>query len=158
MSCYYVRMKLFCKAMAMLLLIVGTVKAAPPIPIGAEQLEPWLKAGHYKAWPAESAPHESQGPHFGKVRAYLSPSLYQSMKSGAKSHPKGAAAVKELYGEGDVVKGWAVSVKTEPDGGANWYWYEKFEARQVADGKGVLLCRSCHFPGRDYVLTSWPLK
>lgn len=81
------------------------------------------------------------------------------MQSGAKQHPKGAAAVKELYGQGDNVKGWSVSIKTDGgDSGTGWYWYETYEARRVADGQGVLLCRSCHFTGRNYVLTPWPLS
>lgn len=130
------------------------------VPLGGAALEAWLQAGHYRQWRGESKAHSSQGPHFGKVRAYLNPVLFDSLNAGNKAHPKGAVAVKELYGEGDQVLGWSVAIKTDAASaaGANWYWYEKFEARVVADGKGILLCRSCHLTGRDYVLTPWPLK
>lgn len=134
-------------------------QAADP-PLGGTALEAWLKADHYKSWRAESAVHDSQGPHFGKVRAYLNPALYTSLNAKTSQHPKGAVAVKELYGDGNSVKGWSVAIKTATDssGGANWYWYEIYEDKVIKDGQGVLLCRSCHFTGRDYVLTPWPLK
>jgi hypothetical protein len=130
------------------------------LPIGGIALEAWLKAGHYRQWRGESAVHSSQGPHFGKVRAYLNPGLFESLNAGNKEHPMGAVAVKELYGNGEQVLGWSVAIKTEATSalGANWYWYEKYETRVVADDKGVLLCRGCHLTGRDYVLTPWPLR
>jgi len=131
----------------------------PVVPYGGVALEQWLAAGHYRQWRSEGAPHPSEGPHFGRVRAYLNPVLYASLEAGAKRHPAGAVAVKELYGDGDAVKGWAVYIKIDSaDVAESWYWYEKFESRVVADARGVLLCRSCHFTGRDYVLTPWPLK
>ena len=78
----------------------------PDIPSGGAALEAWLKAGHYKQWRSESKPHDSQGPHFGKVRAYLNPAAFESMQSGArKQHPKGTVTVKELYGQGNTVQG-----------------------------------------------------
>ncbi len=133
---------------------------SPDIPLGGAALEAWLKAGHYKPWRSESKPHDSQGPHFGKVRAYLNPSLFDSMQSGVQRHPKDAVAIKELYGHGDTVQGWSVAIKTAADssGGSNWYWYEIFQNKVVKDGQGVLLCRACHITGQDYVLTPWPLK
>ena len=136
------------------------VAQAPEPPPGGAALEAWLKAGHYKTWRAESAIHGSQGPHFGKVRAYLNPVLSESLTSKAQQHPKGAVAVKELYGEGEALQGWSVAIKTaaESGGGSNWYWYEIFQNKLIKDGQGVLLCRGCHFTGRDYVLTPWPLK
>lgn len=129
-------------------------------PLGGAALETWLKAGHYKTWRSESAAHASQGPHFGKVRAYLNPVLIESLQSKARQHPKAAVAVKELYGDGKTVLGWSVAIKTEADsgGGSNWYWYEIFQNKVIKDSQGALLCRSCHFTGRDYVLTPWPLK
>jgi hypothetical protein len=147
---------------ALLCVLLGTPArvAASEVPSGGHALEAWLQAGHYRQWRGESKVHSSQGPHFGKVRAWLNPVLFDSLNNGNKDHPQGAVAVKELYGEGDRVLGWSVAIKTEATSavGANWYWYEKFEARVVADGKGVLLCRSCHLTGRDYVLTPWPLR
>jgi hypothetical protein len=136
-----------------------SAQASEPPP-GGTALAGWLSAGHYRQWRSESQTHASQGPHFGRVRAYLNPVLFQSLRSSAREHPKGAVAVKELYGDGDKVLGWSVAIKTEATSavGANWYWFEKFETRVVADAKGVLLCRGCHLAGRDYVLTPWPLK
>lgn len=144
-----------------LLACAGLARAQTPAPpLGGTALETWLKAGHYKTWRSESGSHASQGPHFGKVRAYLNPALFESLQSKTRQHPSGAVAVKELYGDGDMVQGWSVSIKTAADsaGGSNWYWYEIFQNRVVKDGQGVLLCRGCHFTGRDYVLTPWPLK
>jgi len=141
--------------------LAAAVGAQPPdIPLGGVALESWLKDGTYRTWRAESAPHDSTGPHFGKVRAFLNPTLFTSLEAGRKNHPMGAAAVKELYGSGDRVLGWSVAIKLEAasGGGGNWYWYEKFEDRTVADARGVLLCRACHLTGRDYVLTPWPLR
>ncbi len=105
--------------------------SAPPL--GGKALADWLEAGHYKKWQAESVVHGSAGPHFGKVRAFLNPMLFDSMNSQGKQHPKGAVAVKELYGNGDTVRGWAVAIKVEPEsnGGANWYWYEIFDDSTV---------------------------
>jgi hypothetical protein len=147
------------RALAVVMLALAAAARAADVPPTGAALGPWLEAGHYKHWRAESGVHASAGPHFGKVRAYLNPVLFGSMQSDAARHPQGAAAVKELYGAGETVKGWAVYIKTGVgDAGTDWYWYEKFDARVVADGQGVLLCRSCHFTGRDYVLTPWPLK
>ena len=147
-------------AVGFALAAVTSLGHAADAPLGGAALEAWLKAGHYKTWRAESGVHDSQGPHFGKVRAYLNPALYTSLNVKTSQHPKGAVAVKELYGDGDTVKGWSVAIKTAADssGGNNWYWYEIYENKIVKDGQGVLLCRSCHFTGRDYVLTPWPLK
>jgi len=137
-----------------------TQAQAPAPPLGGTALETWLKAGHYKNWHSEGGPHASQGPHFGKVRAYLNPVLLESLQSKARQHPKDAVAVKELYGEGETLQGWSVAIKINADsnGGSNWYWYEIFQNKVIKDGQGVLLCRGCHFTGRDYVLTPWPLK
>ncbi|MEW6331717.1 MAG: hypothetical protein AB1560_09680 [Pseudomonadota bacterium] len=132
----------------------------PAPPPGGTALEAWLKAGRYKTWRSESGPHASQGPHFGKVRAWLNPVLFESLQARTRQHPPGAVAVKELYGEGETVQGWSVAIKTAADsaGGSNWYWYEIFQNKVIKDGQGILLCRGCHFTGNDYVLTPWPLK
>ena len=144
-----------------LLFTVSVVHAQSPAPpLGGMALAEWLQAGHYKTWQAESAVHGSAGPHFGKVRAFLNPALFDSMNTQREQHPRGAAAVKELYGDGDTVRGWAVAIKlaSESSGGSNRYWYEIFDNSTVRDDKGVPLCSSCHSTGRDYVLTPWPLK
>jgi hypothetical protein len=105
-------------ALGIFLVCQTALAQSPAPPPGGAALEAWLKVGHYRSWRAESAPHDSQGPHFGKVRAYLNPALYESMQSAANRHPQGAVAVKELYGTGDKVLGWSVAVKTA-DGGAS---------------------------------------
>lgn len=152
--------------LTMLLLLVSPASIhhvyaqVPTPPLGGEALLQWLQAGHYKDWHAESGIHESDGPHFGKVRAFLNSTLFDSMNQKAHQHPEGSVAVKELYGDSEEVKGWAVGIKMaeESDGGANWYWYEYFDNDTVKDGKGVFLCSICHRSGQDYVLTPWPLK
>ncbi len=140
-------MRLICLA-ALVLAATPATQASEP-PLGGTALAEWLGAGHYRQWRGESQIHALQGPHFGRVRAYLNPALFESLSTGKKDHPKGVVAVKELYGSGDQVLGWSVAIKTEAASaaGANWYWYEQFEARVVADAKGVLLCRGCHLTG-----------
>jgi hypothetical protein len=124
----------------------------------------WLQAGAYKSWKAETGPHDSTGPHGGKVRTFLNAALFESMSAGNSTHPKGAVAVKELYGSGDTVTGWAAEVKTDDDsaGGQGWYWYEIFSTTDpsgpVAAGNGKSLCYNCHEGGVDYVLTPFPLQ
>lgn len=133
-------------------------KSEPPL--GGDALLQWLKAGHYTSWQSESGIHASSGPHFGKVRAFLNPALFNSMNNRSDQHPAGSIAVKELYGESNTIKGWAVGIKTADlsDGGSNWYWYEYFDNSTVKDGQGVFLCSICHRSGQDYVLTPWPLQ
>lgn len=127
------------------------------VPTGGEALLPWLEAGTYRDWPAEAAIHESAGPHFGDVRTFLSPDLADSLSSGGVQHPLGSAAVKELYGGGTEIDGYAVMVRTgEAAGGDNWYWLEVYGVNTYADGEGVSLCTGCHSGGIDFVLTPWP--
>ncbi len=143
----------------------GIAAAAETPPTGVAALLPWLQAGHYEQWQSESRAHESTGPHFGKVRADLNPPLAASMRAGAGNsdsdaeHPRGVAAVKELFGMGEMVRGWAVSLKLDGTsaGGSRWYWFEYFDGRVVADTRGAPLCAGCHTAGRDFVLIPWPL-
>lgn len=127
-------------------------------------LQPWLIEGSYRTWAHESARHPSSGPHAQEVVTYLSPSLEESLRTKAKTHPLRAAAVKELFKGGKHV-GWAVAVKTSPDSaaGKNWFWYEVLStapaARAAYEGTGVEICRDCHTEngGIDQVLTDFPL-
>lgn len=130
------------------------------VPTEAGALLQWLEAEPYLDWPGESAIHDSAGPHFGNVRTWVHPDLEASLAAGDAQHPSGAAAVKELYGDGEVRLGWAVEVKLEDDsaGGDNWYWYELYEGGVLADGNGVGVCTGCHGGGQDYVLTPFPLQ
>ena len=129
-------------------------------PTDSEALLSWLEDGSYSGWAAESAVHESDGPHFGGVRAFVNTALDDSLASGADAHPAGSAAVKELYGDGGQILGWSVSVKLEADSadGDNWYWYEKFNDSIFADGPGEGLCTGCHSGGEDFFLSPYPLQ
>lgn len=135
------------------------------VPIGPE-LRTWLDERRYADWQAESAPHASLGPHFGRVRTFFNESLFASLEAGNGEHPQGSAVVKELYGNGAEVRGWSVMIKQAPtsDGGANWYWLEVFDTSIFADGPNAGICTGCHtsnFRGltnRDLVLTPFPLQ
>lgn len=133
---------------------------APDVPTNAAALKGWLVAGNYLSWQAESAPHDSAGPHFGTVHAYLNAPLFDSLMAQNAAHPQGAAAVKELYGNGNTVLGWSVSVKTaaSSDGGQGWYWYEVYNDQVFGDGNGDGTCVGCHSSGADYVRTPFPLQ
>ncbi len=144
-----------------------TSTAAPATPPSGDQdpptrggpLRDWLDEGNYLGWAAESAPHRSSGPHFGNVRVFVNDRLLDSLERGLAAHPSGAAAVKELYGSGSELMGWAVMVKVEDDsdGGQGWYWYERFNTSQFANGRGVGLCTGCHSAGLDYIRIPFPL-
>lgn len=132
-----------------------------PIPLeGGNALLDWLEGRGYFAWEGESGPHGSAGPHFGDVRTYLEPSLVDSLAAEEAAHPAGAAAVKELYGDGNTVLGWAVSIKRadDSDGGNGWYWLEVFDGSTFADGDGAGVCTGCHSGGTDFVLSPFPLQ
>jgi hypothetical protein len=137
--------------------------ASAAVPTEPAALQAWLAARTYQGWQAESAPHPSEGPHGGKVRTFVNAELAGSLAA-ATDHPAGAAAVKELYGDGDAVTGWAVEVKLAADSadGEGWYWYETFttDPGGTADyqGVGLDLCTDCHVAGEDYVLSRFPLQ
>lgn len=132
----------------------------PLPPTNGTELLPWLEAGEYLAWTAESGVHPSSGPHGGGVRTFVNDVLLTSLAAGSASHPAGAAAIKELYGDGGTVLGWAVEVKLQADsaGGDGWYWYERFQDSVYADGAGEAICTGCHGGGNDYVLSPFPLQ
>lgn len=130
-------------------------------------LAAWLAAGHYKAWPSESGLHPSTGPHFGDVRTFVNPPLLDSLTAAASAHPKGAAAVKELYGGGTELRGWSVMIKaaaesTTKSAGDGWYWYETYEGSVYGGSFGAGICVGCHAMNdpnfKDHVLTPFPLQ
>jgi len=135
-----------------------------------QQLIHWIfiSASSYKNLAAkESGRHPTRGPHTKigwPVRVFLGPNLDASLKAGNTTHPAGSAAVKEMYDGSGKLQGWAVMVKTTADsaGGKGWFWYEITSttdgSKPVATGNGVPLCFGCHFTGRDFVLTDYPLK
>lgn len=135
----------------------------PTVPTTPAALFGWLQARGYDGFQAESKIHASAGPHGGSVRAFLSPSLVQSLASGTAEHPRGVAVVKELYGSGKTLTGWAVAVKTQTtsDAGKGWYWFEVLDTQTAGgalEGQGKGLCVNCHKGGKDYVLTPFPLQ
>ena len=109
------------------------------IPTEVDALLSFLQAGHYADWVSESEVHASAGPHFGDVRTFLNSAAANALSTGAISQPVGSALVKELYGQGDTVLGWAVMAKVEEtDGPDSWYWYEYSSVR--AGGKRQRAC------------------
>ena len=144
-----------------------TASVASAVPTDKDELFRYLKSGAYKEFAAqESGQHGSRGPHtnFGlPVRVFLDPMLDGSLAAGNAAHPAGASAVKEMFDEDGDLQGWAVMVKTAQDsaGGSGWFWYEVTSTRSgddpFASGNGVPLCFGCHFTGRDFVLTNYPL-
>ena len=145
-----------------------TPKVDSVVPVAKDKLFSYLQAGSYKSLAAkESGRHPTRGPHTKigwPVRVFLGPNLDASLKAGNTSHPAGSAAVKEMYDGSGKLQGWAVMVKTTADsaGGKGWFWYEVTSttdgSKPVATGNGVPLCFGCHFTGRDFVLTDYPLK
>jgi hypothetical protein len=112
-------------------------------PQGSAALEAWIKTGTYKMWACEKAvsrprPH---GAH-GRTRV-CSNALMSGHREGP--FPVGAAAVKELYGHGDDITGYAVSRRVKPGpGGDAWYWYERTGPNVYEDGVGASGCADCH--------------
>ena len=134
---------------------------SPIVPTESAALIDWLEGGEYASWEAETGPHPSTGPHFGAVRTFVDPCLAESLDAGDATHPIGAAAVKELYADGDVVLGWSVMVKVAAgSGGDTWYWHETYQGSTLLDGVGEPACTGCHGgPGNaDYFLSPWPLQ
>jgi len=139
------------------------------VPTSGTALFNWLKAGNYKNFPAESKVHgvRSDSAHSGGVRVFINPLLDNSLKSGTKIHPKGAALIKELWtGDFKTLRGWAVQVKIDADskGGQGWYWYEIFSTTSpnnpFVDGVGDSRCTGCHGSGThvDFMKTNYPLQ
>jgi hypothetical protein len=134
------------------------------VPTNGAELFPWLQAGNYKNFAAETAQHASTGPHGGNVRTFLNPILFDALTNNSTNFPVESAAVKELWGNGAKLLGWAVFVKTQADsaGGNGFYWYEIYDtvdpSGPVADGNGVGLCSGCHSNGTDYYLSPFPLQ
>lgn len=145
-----------------------TPKVDSAVPTDLGDLFRYLQKGSYKSFAAqESGQHPSAGPHTKvglPVRVFMDPRINASLAAGNTSHPLGSSIVKEMYdGAGDL-QGWAVMVKTSKDSanGKGWFWYEvtstKSGSNPVAAGNGVQLCQGCHFIGKDFVLTGYPLQ
>ena len=136
-----------------------TVAAESLPPTEEKALLAWLTAGAYAGWAAESKVHQSTGPHFGGVRTFISSKLLQSLQTNTTPHPLDAATVKEMYGSGTKVLGWAVMRKTQSGvGGSTWWWYEYYNDKVYAASQGAGLCTGCHAPGKDYFVSPFPLQ
>jgi hypothetical protein len=128
-------------------------------PTDAADLLVWLQANTYAGWAAESAEHASAGPHFGDVRTFVNGALDGSLAAGNLEHPVGSAAVKELYGNGNTIRGWSVMVKTEAgNDGSRWWWYERYEGSVYASSQGAGICVPCHADGTDSFRSPYPLQ
>lgn len=129
-------------------------------PIESDALFKFLQDKKYSTFAAESMMHPSSGPH-GQVRTFVSDKITAAVVQGS-AFPIGAATVKELFTSDGTLRGWAVSVKVNDEGGVeDWYWYENFSVTQnqpVADGTDETLCSGCHMAGQDMVLTTFPLQ
>lgn len=134
------------------------------VPADPDALFEFLSSGEYTKFASESAAHASEGPHDGDVRVFLNPALEDSLAAGNGSHPKGAAAIKELGVQDGSPTGWAVFVKTAEDsaGGDGIYWYEIFSTTDGSDppysGNGLDACKGCHSGGNDFYLSAYPLQ
>jgi hypothetical protein len=145
-------------------------------PMGEASLLAWIATGQYKQWACEPAVHASRGPsvHTPFDRVCSNDILSAAAgDAGTGQWPQGAAEVKEIYmamGDATPTGGYAVSLKTSADsaGGANWYFYERFDGTLYADGLGTSLCTGCHsaagadafhtttMGARDFVYTPVP--
>ncbi len=132
------------------------------VPNGRSSLEAFLDRAEHRGFAKESGPHPSAGPHFGDVVAYVSPKLEESLAGGNTTHPVGAGAVKELFGRGGGTEpiGYTVYVKVRQGAGAeSYYWYERFDGNQFANGVAEGVCVGCHSGGEDeVVLSPYPLE
>lgn len=128
--------------------------SAEVVPTQIPALLAYLQAGAYTSLPAEAGAHPSAGPHFGRVRTFFNQALADSVAQGNLQHPVGAAAIKELFRQGNSVRGWSVMVKVAPgEGGSTWFWYEGIDGTEYAAGIGEGLCTGCHSAGPDFVRT-----
>jgi hypothetical protein len=121
-------------------------------------IQAWLDSGAYLEWERHDPP---PAPGMtGGARVYLSPELAASLRSGASSHPRGSAAVREIVDAEDptIMIGWALNHKLdEGEGGEAWSFYEVFslelDAEPLVAERGAIGCVGCHGEGRDHVLT-----
>jgi hypothetical protein len=123
-----------------------------PLPTTREALVVFARERSYASWPSEPEAHASAGPHGGRVRTWVNPTLAASLRAGATTHPAGSVAVKELYGSGTTITGWAIDVKRD-DG--VWVFWEGFlpQLDQFYFVGVNNLCGRCHQGGVDTVLT-----
>jgi hypothetical protein len=121
-------------------------------PQGHDALKSWLADGHYLDWACEAAAHPARPPGAHGSNRICSNAALSASASG--TFPVGAASVKELYRDTQII-GYAVGVKlSEGDDIGSWYWYEAVGNSVYADGVNRGICTGCHSDAaRDYVFT-----
>ena len=138
----------------------GETVADPTLPPARTRaLLAWLQAATYQSpgWIPEPAVRPSFTAHGRNVRTWLNPILVEDLRTGRTTFRKGAAMVKELYFDGDQVRGFSVMRKLrERSGrrGRGWYFFETFNGVTpiVRPGRGAPICVGCHRGGQDYYL------
>ena len=122
-------------------------------------VQAWLDQRFYETWEAESFAHISKGPHFGYVRTFVNDAAYEGLTSGAASLPRGAVAVKVIYGASLAdVQGHALSYKIAEQSalGDGWYWFERVDGNEIMSTRGSnTFCAECHVeaPNVDLIKT-----
>jgi hypothetical protein len=125
----------------------------------AAAVQAWLDQRFYETWEAEPFAHISKGPHFGYVRTYVNDAAFEGLTSGAASLPRGAVAVKVVYGVSLAeVQGYALSYKIAEESaqGDGWYWFERFDGNEIMSARGAsTFCAECHVeaPNVDLIKT-----
>lgn len=133
----------------------------PDIDTSREGLIAFAESGDYTSWFAEPEKHPSAGPHGGQVRTYFNDLAEASLRAGSDVHPRGSILVKELYGGGDDVLGYAINVKVEDgEGKDTWLFWEGYGPDYEGDYYGIAneTCHGCHSAGRDYVRSPFPTE
>ena len=137
---------------ALIAVVLVAVACGTPMTTNSEltQMVAMARAGDYKGWASEAAPHASGGPH-GMVRTFVNEPLLTALRANAQSMPAGSIAVKELYNAG-AVTGYAIDWKSA-DGG--WHFFEGYDPTfdqyyYQGTNNG---CAGCHSSGRDYVFS-----
>jgi len=137
--------------------------AQTPPTVSSQALDTWLQSGQYKSWHCETAAHTPRDPSPHKDQNRICSNDLLSA-AGANEYPVGAANVKELIRNGQVV-GHAVYVKDAPGKtGDTFFWYETVDGSVAVMGHGNTgapksICVDCHSNagpahfGHDFVFT-----
>jgi hypothetical protein len=144
-------------AIVLLISACGSDPQLPPTDQAA--MAAWLDDAPYTAWSCEPEQHPSRNgsPH-GPNRICSNARLSGNTDT---SYPVGAATVKELWKSDGSIGGHSVMRKvTSGRGGADWYFFERFDGRIYASSTDSLACTGCHeragsggMPGKDFVFT-----